>query len=119
MCGYYERTEQRGGSSSSKIHGMIPLTDVRAAASRIAGFIHHTPLFSSLQLGERVGVRLYLKCESFQKTGSFKARGALNRVLSLSGDERGRGLVTVSAGNHAAAVAWAARVAGCSSVVVM
>jgi len=98
---------------------MISLTDVRAAASRIAGAIHHTPLFSSLQLGERVGVRLYLKCESFQKTGSFKARGALNRVLSLSGDERGRGLVTVSAGNHAAAVAWAARVARCSAVVVM
>jgi threonine dehydratase len=98
---------------------MIPLTDIRAAASRIAGSIHHTPLFSSRQLGERVGVRLYLKCESFQKTGSFKARGALNRVLSLSGDERGRGLVTASAGNHAAAVAWAARVAGCSAVVVM
>src|SRR5260370_31695057 len=98
---------------------MIPLTDLRAAASRIAGFIHHTPLLSSLQLGERVGVRLYLKCESFQKTGSFKARGALNRVLSLSGDERGRGLVTVSAGNHAPPVARAAPVAGCPAVVVM
>jgi threonine dehydratase len=106
-------------SSSSKLHGMIPLTDLRAAASRIAGFIHHTPLFSSHQVGERAGVRLHLKCESFQKTGSFKARGALNRILSLSGEERGRGLVTVSAGNHAAAVAWAARVAGCSAVVVM
>ncbi len=98
---------------------MIPLPDVKAAASRIAGLVHRTPLLSSARLGERAGVRLHLKCESFQKTGSFKARGALNKVLSLSSEERGRGLVTVSAGNHAAAVAWAARVAGCTAVVVM
>jgi threonine dehydratase len=62
---------------------------------------------------------LYLKCESFQKTGSFKPRGALNKVLSLSPEERGRGLVTVSAGNHAQAVAWAARIAGAACTVVM
>lgn len=98
---------------------MIPLTDLRAAASRIAGSIHRTPLFSSRQLGERAGVRLYLKCESFQKTGSFKPRGALNRILSLSPGERSRGLVTVSAGNHAQAVAWAAREAGAFATVVM
>jgi threonine dehydratase len=98
---------------------MIPLTELRAAASRISDSIHHTPLLTSLQLGKRVGVNLYLKCESFQKTGSFKARGALNRILSFSSQERERGLVTVSAGNHAAAVAWAAGVAGCSAVVVM
>lgn len=64
-------------------------------------------------------MRLFLKCESFQKTGSFKPRGALNKILSLSPDERGKGLVTVSAGNHAAAVAWAARIAGAQAVVVM
>jgi threonine dehydratase len=98
---------------------MIPLPDIRAAAERLAGRIHRTPLVSSAQLGARAGARLFLKCESFQKTGSFKARGALNKVLSLSGDDRARGLVTVSAGNHAAAVAWAAREAGCSAVVVM
>ena len=98
---------------------MIPLPDIRAAALRLAGRIHATPLVSCAQLGDRVGARLFLKCESFQKTGSFKARGALNKVLSLSGDDRARGLVTVSAGNHAAAVAWAAREAGCSAVVVM
>jgi threonine dehydratase len=62
---------------------------------------------------------LLLKCELFQKTGSFKPRGALNKILSLSPEERARGLVTVSAGNHAAAVAWAARVAGASATVVM
>jgi threonine dehydratase len=104
---------------SRTIGAMIELPDLRAAAIRIAGSVHRTPLLSSRQLGERAGVRLHLKCESFQKTGSFKARGALNKVLSLTEEERGRGLVTVSAGNHAAAVAWAARVAGASAVVVM
>ena len=98
---------------------MIPLAAIRAAAERLAGRVHRTPLLSSEQLGRRAGVRLWLKGESFQKTGSFKARGALNKILSLSEAERGRGLVTVSAGNHAAAVAWAAREAGCSAVVVM
>ena len=98
---------------------MIDIADIRAAAQRIAGKVHRTPLLSAKQLGERAGVRLHLKCESFQKTGSFKARGALNKILSLSAEERARGLVTVSAGNHAAAVAWAARIAECSAVVVM
>ncbi len=98
---------------------MISLEDIRAAARRIAGKVHRTPLFSAAQLGERAGVRLFLKCESFQKTGSFKPRGALNKVLSLSAAEKARGLVTVSAGNHAQAVAWAARIAGASCAVVM
>ena len=98
---------------------MIPLSDIREAAARILGHVHRTPIFSSAQLGERAGVRLFLKCESFQKTGSFKPRGALNKVLSLSPEERARGLVTVSAGNHAAAVAWAARIAGVTAAVVM
>jgi len=98
---------------------VIPLDAIREAAERIRGKVHRTPLLSASQLGERAGVRLFLKCESFQKTGSFKARGALNKVLSLSDAERGHGLVTVSAGNHAAAVAWAARMGGCSAVVVM
>jgi len=98
---------------------MIDLAEIRAAAQKIAGKIHRTPLLSSSQLAGPAGVRLHLKCESFQKTGSFKARGALNKILSLSPEERARGLITVSAGNHAAAVAWAARMAGCSAVVVM
>jgi threonine dehydratase len=98
---------------------MILLDEIRAAALRIAGKVHRTPLLSAAQLGERAGVRLFLKCESFQKTGSFKPRGALNKVLSLSSEEKARGLVTVSAGNHAQAVAWAARLAGASCAVVM
>jgi threonine dehydratase len=92
---------------------------IRDAAARLAGRVHRTPILSARILGERAGVRLWLKAECFQKTGSFKARGALNKVLGLSDAERARGLVTVSAGNHAAAVAWAAREAGCAAVVVM
>jgi threonine dehydratase len=98
---------------------VIPLPDIRAAAERIAGRVHRTPILSAASLGARAGVRLYLKCENLQKTGSFKPRGALNKVLSLSAEERARGLVTVSAGNHAQAVAWAAQIAGAACTVVM
>ena len=63
---------------------VIPLAQIRAAGERLAGKVHRTPLLSATALGERAGVRLHLKCENFQKTGSFKPRGALNKVLSLS-----------------------------------
>jgi threonine dehydratase len=98
---------------------LIPLSRIHAAAQKIAGKVHRTPLFPAAGLGARTGALLYLKCESFQKTGSFKPRGALNKVLSLSPEERARGLVTVSAGNHAQAVAWASRIAGAACTVVM
>jgi threonine dehydratase len=98
---------------------MFELSDVRAAQERIAGKVHRTPLLSATTLGRRVDVRLFLKCECFQKTGSFKARGALNKLLSLPEPERARGIVTVSAGNHAQAVAFAAREVGAPCVVVM
>jgi threonine dehydratase len=98
---------------------VIPLPQIRAAAQRLAGRVHRTPLLSATAVGERAGARLHLKCENFQKTGSFKPRGALNKVLSLSPEERARGLVTVSAGNHAQALAWAARIAGAACTVVM
>lgn len=98
---------------------MIHLSDVRAAQERLAGRVHRTPLLRATSLGDRVDVRLFLKCESFQKTGSFKARGALNKILSLTSAERETGIVTVSAGNHAQAVAWAARLVDVPCVVVM
>jgi threonine dehydratase len=98
---------------------MIPLSDIRAAAAVLSGRVHRTPIVRSERIGERIGADLYLKCESLQKTGSFKPRGALNKILSLSDAARAKGLVTVSAGNHAQAVAWAARQAGTSAVVVM
>ena len=89
------------------------------AARQIEGRLPRTPLFSSHSLGQIADVRLFLKCECFQKTGSFKARGALNKVLSLSSEESDRGLITVSAGNHAQAVAWAAGEVGAPCAVVM
>jgi threonine dehydratase len=98
---------------------LIPLEDIRDAAKRVAPHLHRTPVLTSRSLGERAGVRLLLKCESFQKTGSFKPRGALNIVLSMPEERRQRGLITVSAGNHAQAVAWAARVAQVPCTVVM
>ena len=98
---------------------LIPLDAIRDAAARTTPHLHRTPMLSSRTIGERAGVRLLLKCESFQKTGSFKPRGALNIVLSMSQERRRRGLITVSAGNHAKAVAWAARVAGAPRTVGM
>lgn len=98
---------------------LIPLEAIRNAAARTAGQLHRTPVFTSRSLGERAGVELHLKCESFQKTGSFKPRGALNIVLSLPAEQKSRGLVTVSAGNHAQAVAWAARAVSVPCTVVM
>lgn len=98
---------------------MLDFAMVLAAQERIKGRVHRTPLFSSRILSERAGAMLNLKCECFQKTGSFKARGALNKVLTLSDEERASGLITVSAGNHAGAVAWAASQVGAPCVVVM
>jgi threonine dehydratase len=98
---------------------MIPIEAIRAAAARTAPHLHVTPMLTSRTLGERAGVRLSLKCELFQKTGSFKPRGAMNLVRTLTEEARKRGLVTVSAGNHAQAVAWVARTIGVPCTVVM
>lgn len=89
------------------------------ARERIGDDVHRTPVFSSRTLGERLGASLFLKCENLQKTGAFKVRGALNRVRSLDVDARARGVVTISAGNHAQALAWAATAAGVPATVVM
>ncbi len=99
--------------------GLITLDEVRRAAARIAGRVHRTPVLRSTGLGDRWGVRLDLKAELFQRTGSFKARGALNKVLALSPQDRARGVITVSAGNAGAAVAYAAASVGVPATVVM
>jgi threonine dehydratase len=98
---------------------MISIDDITAARQRIDGHIRRTPLMSASRLGDAAGVTLSLKCESFQKTGSFKVRGALNAILKLDAAQRARGVITVSAGNHAQAVAYAATMAGVKSTVVM
>jgi threonine dehydratase len=99
---------------------LITYDDVGAALKRIRRHVHETPLLTSTRLGDRAGgLRLMLKCESFQRTGSFKVRGALNAMMQLSDAERVRGVVTVSAGNHAQALAWAASTVGSEAVSVM
>jgi threonine dehydratase len=100
---------------------MLPLTlkDFTTARARIAGKVHHTPLEHSTLLGKQIGADLYLKCENLQKTGSFKARGALNKLMQLDASSGARGVITVSAGNHAQALAWAAAETGIPSSVVM
>jgi threonine dehydratase len=92
---------------------------LQAARAEVAEAVHRTPLVRSEALSGRVGTPVYLKCENLQKTGSFKVRGALHRIRALSEDERPRGVITISAGNHAQAVAWAASAVGVASTVVM
>jgi len=98
---------------------MPTLEQISSARERISHHIHVTPVTSAQLLGKEAGVTLFLKCENLQKTGSFKPRGALNKVLQLDEASRQRGVVTVSAGNHAQALAWAARVADVRATVVM
>ena len=93
----------------------LTLELIQAARKTLAGRVRLTPALS----GDALLPNLWLKAENMQITGSFKARGALNRVLSLTDDEKRRGLVTASAGNHALARAWAAQQAGCACTVVM
>jgi threonine dehydratase len=93
--------------------------DVRAAAAAIHGRLLRTPLLSSETLGRAFGGRAYLKAELLQKTGSFKPRGVLTKLASLSADERARGVIAASAGNHAAALAWACAVEAVDCLVVM
>lgn len=95
------------------------LHDVRAAGERIAGLVHRTPLVSSKSLSERIGARVSLKLELFQKTGSFKPRGAFNELLGLSEAERERGVVGVSGGNFAQGLAYAGRLLGVPTRIVM
>jgi threonine dehydratase len=99
--------------------GDITLDHVREAHARIRGRIRRTPVFTSGRLDELSGAKLFFKCENFQKTGSFKARGAMNAVLSLTDAEAGRGVATHSSGNHAAALSWAAGLRGIPATVVM
>lgn len=95
------------------------IDDIRAAAAVIEGKVHRTPVVRSSLLSEMVGRPVWFKCENLQKTGSFKVRGALNRMRAIPRQRAERGVVTVSAGNHAQAVAWAARSLGMPAVVCM
>lgn len=93
--------------------------DVHAAAERLAGVANRTPVFASRTLDETTGARVHLKCENFQRAGAFKFRGAYNAVSMLTDQERARGVLAYSSGNHAQAVALTGRLLGVSTVVVM
>ena len=95
------------------------LVSIRAAAARIAGTAHITPVLTCSALDELAGCHLFFKCENFQKMGAFKFRGALNAVLSLSEKAASRGVVTHSSGNFAQALALAARTRGIPAHIVM
>lgn len=99
---------------------MLTAADVRAARERIAGFVHRTPTLRATSLGEMLGgIELHLKAELFQRTGSFKPRGVANKLLTLSDEEKARGFVTISRGNHAQALAYAATAIGTHATIVM
>ncbi len=95
------------------------IDDIRQAARRIQPYVHHTPIFTSQTLNKMTGVTLYFKCENFQKVGAFKFRGACNTVFSLSEKEALPGVATHSSGNHAQALALAARLRGIPAHIVM
>lgn len=97
----------------------VTLDDVRAARERIMAHLHRTPTLETATLSQRTDTHLAIKCETFQRTGSFKARGALNAVLQLSPEQRERGVVTLSAGNHGQGLAFAASKVGARAVIFM
>src|ERR1700689_1464175 len=97
----------------------LVLEDIRAAAARLDGVVHRTPVLTSATLDAECGGAVFLKAESFQRGGSFKFRGAYNRLSQLPAAERERGVVAYSSGNHGGAVALAARLLGIAAVIVV
>ena len=97
----------------------VSFADIEAAAARLGGVVHRTPVMRSRTMDERVGGRVVLKCESFQRAGAFKIRGAYNALAQLGDEDRRRGVLTFSSGNHAQAAALAGRLLGIDVQVVM
>ena len=95
------------------------LAEIQAARERVHGLARETPVYSSETLGRRSGRQVFLKAENLQRTGSFKIRGAVNKLATMTDEERAAGVVTASAGNHGQAVALAAREAGVAATVFM
>lgn len=98
---------------------MITKQTIEEAHERIKRFIHHTPIVTSTSLNELAGCEIFFKCENLQKVGAFKARGAMNAALSLPPEQRRNGIATHSSGNHAQAIAKAAKLLGVKSYIVM
>jgi threonine dehydratase len=98
---------------------LISLDDVHRARERIAGRLHRTPMLTSATLSEQIGADVRFKAELFQRTGAFKPRGVLNKLATLSDEEKQSGVISISAGNHAQALAYASAVEGIDALVVM
>ena len=98
---------------------MISLDDVHRAREAIAGRLHRTPTFTSASLSQRSGAQVHLKAELFQRTGSFKPRGVLTKLASLTPEEKSRGVIGISAGNHAQALAYCSALEGIDALLVM
>jgi threonine dehydratase len=98
---------------------IITLEDIETAHKRIAPYIHRTPILTNKSINEIAGCEIYFKCENFQKIGAFKIRGGMNASLTLSPDKLAKGLATHSSGNHAQAIAYAARQLGTKAYIVM
>jgi threo-3-hydroxy-L-aspartate ammonia-lyase len=97
----------------------VQYADVAAAAARLEGHAHHTPALTSRTVNERTGAEVFFKCENFQRIGAFKFRGAYNAMTQLPAEERKRGVIAYSSGNHAQAVALAGKMLGIRAVIVM
>ena len=98
---------------------MLTLQVIEEAAARIKGRVHQTPVLTSRTFNEHAGCEVFFKCENLQRAGAFKIRGATNKILSLTDEEKQRGVAAFSSGNHAQAVALASREAGVSAVIAM
>src|SRR5882672_2633726 len=98
---------------------MLTIALIKEAATRIAGRIHRTPVLTSRSLNEATGKEVFFKCENLQRAGAFKIRGATNKILSLTKEQKRRGVAAFSSGNHAQAVALASREAGISAIIAM
>ncbi len=114
----------KAGTPAGTIAGVaatsvLSLDDVERARERIGGRLHRTPLLHSATTSKRVGAPVHFKAELLQRTGSFKPRGVLNKLATLTGEEKRRGVISISAGNHAQALAYAAALEGIDALVVM
>ena len=97
----------------------VSYADVAAAAGKLKGVAHRTPVLTSRTVDERTGAKVFFKCENFQRMGAFKFRGAYNALSNLGDEQRRRGVVAYSSGNHAQAVALAGKLLGVKAAIVM
>jgi threonine dehydratase len=97
----------------------ITFQDIEQAHQRISPYIHRTPVLTNSTINQMVGAELFFKCENFQKIGAFKIRGGMNASLTLSADQLKNGIATHSSGNHAQAIAYAAKKLGTKAYIVM